>query len=809
MNIRNTVRDSMRVFRRSPGFAAVVVLTLGLGIGANSAIFSIINGVLLKPLPYASGGDLVRVRMGAVGENVSPGDLSPLEVVDVRERAQALDRVLEYHTMFFNLLEQGRDPERVQVGVVSWDFFQSIGVQPIHGRAFSPEEDHIGAEPVLVLGYDYWLTRFGGDPDVVGRSVEMNNRPHLIVGVLPPVPTYPNLNDVWMPWYACPFRVGDGWHLNRQARSLLTVGRLAPGADVAMAEADLGRVSRDLFGEFGDAYPGVESVGASLVPLKDELTQGTRNTFLILMAMSGLVLLIACANVANMTLARVNQRRSELAIKTALGAGQRRIIGQLLGESLALSLAGAIVGTIMAFATVGLLAQWVESLTPRFNEITVDGGVLAFTVVIAVLAGLVVGAVPSLQMRGVTGELRGTKSSSGSGRSRVRSALVVVQVSVAFLLLAGSGLMVRSFQKLTSVDPGYDASGVLTLTIDLDWATYTTSADSRDFYRSLLERVRAQPRVTTAAVASDFPMSGATFQTQRNLTIDGRTLDAVPPRVNARFVSDGYFEALEIPLERGRYFQRSDDEGGAPVAVLSRAAATRHFGSTDPIGVSVSADGGQSWATVVGVVGDVRQTGFEADLNEEVYFPYAQSGPIGGFARRVLIDTDGDPMELARAVTEDVYAIDPDQPVSFVQALSDAESEVVASPRTIALLLTVFSLVAFVTAVAGIVSVVALSTSQRRREIGIRLALGGERRDVVLMVLRGGLTMTGIGLAIGGVLAVALGGALEGLLFGLDATDPATLLMVALTLLGTATLAILVPAWKGSKVDAIEAVRSE
>ncbi|MCA9739517.1 MAG: ABC transporter permease, partial [Gemmatimonadetes bacterium] len=264
MRIRTMLRDAARVFRTNPGFAAVIVLTLGLGIGANSAIFSLINGVLLQPLPYGSGAALVRVRMGPSGPAQQPGNLSPLEVVDVRERARALDGVVEYHTMFFNLLEREREPERVQVGVVSWDFFPVLGVQPLHGRTFTPEEDRIGAEPVLVLGYDYWLTRFGGDPAVVGRSVEMNNRPHRIVGVLPSVPTYPNQNDVWMPWYACPFRVGDGWHLNRQARSLLTVARVAEGTSVDAAAADLDRIAHELHAEHGDAYPGVEQVDAEL-----------------------------------------------------------------------------------------------------------------------------------------------------------------------------------------------------------------------------------------------------------------------------------------------------------------------------------------------------------------------------------------------------------------------------------------------------------------------------------------------------------------------------------------------------------------
>lgn len=807
MDVFKEIRTGARVFSRSPGFAAAIVLMLGLGIGANSAIFSVINGVLVQPLPYTHGDRLVRLRQGPVNPAGQPSNLSPLEVQDVRERAAALDEVVEYHTMFFNLLEEGVEPERTQVGVVSWNFFDVIGVTPLHGRAFNQDEDEIGAEPVLMLGYDYWLRRFGGDPGVVGHTVEMNNRIHRIVGVLPQVPTYPNLNDVWMPWYGCPFRIQDSWHLNRQARNLHTVARLAPGVGLGQATTEMGRIATDLKAEFGADYAATATIGADLLPLKEELTAGARPTFLILLGMAGLVLLIACANVANLTLARMNRRQQELAVRAALGASRGRIVGHLLTESLLLSLGGALVAVLIAFGSVDLLSTFASNLTPRFSEVRVDAWVLVFTGVVALLTGLVVGGVPGMFAEQLTGSLRESKGSGGLGRNRIRSGLVVAQVAVAFVLLVGSGLMIRSFSGLLSVDPGYRSEGVLTLTIDLDWARYTTPQDSRDFYDQLLRRVRERPQVVAAAVASDFPMSGNTFQSQMGILIDGETAEpgVTPPQINGRFVSDGYFEALEIPLVRGRTFESADASDAQPVAILGQAASARFFPDRDAVGQLVSNDGGQTWRTVVGVVGDVRQFGFEADAGEEIYIPYAQAG----FARRLLVKTAGPAQDLARPLTEDVLAIDSRQPVSFVQTLTDAESANVASPRTVTALLGLFALIALVTAAAGILSVMAYSVSQRQREIGIRLAMGAERGEIVTIILRNALTMTAVGLGIGMVIALSLGGVMEGLLFGTSPTDPITFGVVLVALFSAAFVAAAVPAWKGTRVDPMVAFRTD
>lgn len=798
------VQSAFRVFGRSRGYAAVVVLTLGLGIGANSAIFSAINGVLLQPLPYEHGERLVRIQAGPVGAGGIPAGLSPLDLVDMRERANVVDDLLEYHTMFFNLLEEGVDPERTQVGVVSWDFFQVMGVPPLHGRLFTAEEDHVDAEPVLLLGYDYWVRRYGADPDVVGRMVEMNNRPHRIVGVLPQVPTYPNQNDVWMPWFACPFRAADSWNLNRSARNLLTVGRVRAGAEVEAAHAEMDHLAQELHGEHPDTYAADARIGARVVPLKDELTADARPTFAILMAMAALVLAIACANVANLTLARVNRRRHEIAVRAALGAGRLRLARQFITESVVLALAGAALAVVVAYASVGLLSNFAQDLTPRFAEVRVDGWVLFFTGLTALATGVLIGAAPLALDRGLGLALRDGKGSSGVAGSRARGALVAAQVSFATVLLIGAGLMVRSFSTLVAVDPGFDADNVLTVTLDLDWARYTTAEDRRQFFSRLTDRVAQRPGVASVAVGSDFPMSGATFQNTASLVIEGEEPDP-ESRVGLRQVSKDYFTTLGIDLVVGRAFESTDEPGAQAVTIVSRSLAEQYLADREPLGAQISIDAGQTWLQVVGVVDDVRQAGFEAEPGMDLYRPLLQAG--GG--RRLLIRTAGDPSTLVRPVTDDVLAIDPRQPVSFVQTLADAQADRVASPRAIASLLTVFSLVALITAAAGLFSVIALAVGQRRREIGIRMALGEPRSSVVIGILRNGMTLVVGGLVLGVVAASWASGMLERLLFGVTALDPATYGGVVLLLLLVALAAITGPALRGSRVSPMVTLRSE
>jgi len=800
------LRYAFRTLRRSPGFAAVAVLTLALGIGANSAIFSVISGVLVRPLPYRDGERLVRLEQRAAMPGMDHSGVSVQEFHDYRERTRTLSGVVEYHALWFTLLDRG-EPERVQSGVVSWDFFQVMGIEPMLGRVFLPDEDREGAAPVLVLGHEFWRQRFGGDPGVIGRTVEMNDRVHTIVGVLPPLPQFPGDNDVWMPWYACPFRTGEVWKQNREWRSLGVFARLAPGVSLDAARADVDRVAQTMRDEHPAAYPD-GGVGATLVPVREELTREARPVFLVLLGMAGVVLLIACANVANLTVARLSGREQEIAVRSALGASRGRLLGQLLAESTVLAVAGGALGLLAALYATDLLAAFAARFTPRAAEVVVDSRVVLFTLAASVATGLAVGAVSALLFgQDITGALRegGGRTTAGAGRQRVRGALVAAQVAAAFVLLVGAGLMTRSFVQLQRVDPGFDPENVLTMRIDLDWAAYRDPDDRRTFYRALLERVRALPGVTAAGLAAYVPLGGGLPSTP--FRIEGRPApeDGTGPRTDVQAVSPGYFETLRIPLLRGRTFTAMDHEDAPAVVVISESLARRYWGDEDPVGARIS-DDGVNWATVIGVVGNVKQDGLASEFTDQAYMPLDQNTGLG---TSLLIRTRAEPTGLARQAIASVHAIDPRQPVAFVRTLTEVRGEHMAAPRLTTMLLGLFAVLALAISVAGIAGVIAFTVSQRTRDIGIRIALGADYRRVLWLVGRQALTLALAGLALGAAGALALNRFIAGWLYRVSPGDPLTYAGVALLLLAAAGAAAYAPARRATRIDPITALRNE
>ncbi len=513
------VRYGLRSLRANPGFTLVVVLTLALGIGANTAIFSVVNAVLLRPLPYASGEQLVALQQEAPAAGIESMGLSPLEVIDYRAASETLDGVVEYHSMTFTLLG-GVEPERVTTGVVSWNFFDVLGVKPALGRDFRSTDEGPQADAVLLLTHDFWRNRLGGDPGVIGRRFEMNDRVHTVVGVLPPLPPYPDANDVYMPASACPFRSRPAVAENREARMLRAFARVRAGVPLAQAKAEIGVIAERLRAQYPGAYPKV-GYRADLRPVREELVQGARPPFLALLATAALVLLIACANVANLIIARLSGRERELAVRAALGAGRSRIVRQLLTESTILALAGGALGLLLAAAGARLLSTFAARFTPRATEVSLDGWVLGFTLLVSLATGIVAGSLPGLpawpRLARALGE--SGRSTSGPGRRRLRGALVVAQLAFSFILLIGAALTLRSLAELSRVDAGFRAENVLTMSIDLNWSRYTREGHRTDtekvltFHDALAEKTKAMPGVLGVGAAWTFPLNPASATT--------------------------------------------------------------------------------------------------------------------------------------------------------------------------------------------------------------------------------------------------------------------------------------------------------
>jgi putative ABC transport system permease protein len=807
VGLMHDLRFAVRSLRKSPGFALVAILTLGLGIGANTAVFSMIRGVLLRPLPYENGEQLVYLRQPAPLAGVQNAQFSPLELADYRARSRSLQAVVEYHSMPFILLGQG-EPRRVQTGVVSANYFDVLGVRPLLGRGFRTGEDQAGAEPVLVVSYAFWQNRLGGDPGIVGRTFEMNDRIHTVVGVLPAVPQYPDENDVYMPASSCPFRSSPFTTNTRTARLLHLFGRLAPGTTLAQAQTELEGIAAAVRSETPSAYPGGQGFTIRAASILEELTSQARPTLLLLLGTTGFVLLIACANIANLTLARLTRRSREMALRSALGADRGRLFRQMLAEGGLLAFAGGALGLVLAAATMRLLTGFAARFTPRANEIALDGEVLGFTLVVCVVTGLVFAVLPALPSRAnLVGALKeGGAAVSGGGSHRVRAALVVAQVAVSMVLMVGAGLMLRSLLELQSLNPGFNTQRVLTMTLDLNWSRYTSNELILGFHDKLHARLSGQPGVMATASSLTFPLDG-----HRRINV-GFIIEGQPPAEagaeplgDLRSATPGYFQTLGIPLVTGRFFTESDGPKSTNVAIVNQTLARRYWGQESAVGHRISADTGKTWITIVGVVGDVRHYGLESEPTDEVYLPFSQV-PIreGAF----LVRTSADAAVMARRISEEVLSIDPGQPLANVQTLEEVRGEALASPRLTTTLLLMFALLALCITAAGLGGVVAFSVSQRTQEIGVRMALGAGRGEVLGMILREGLRLVAIGLALGIGGAMALTRLMSGLLFHVETTDPVTFGGMAMVLVLIAAAACLAPARRASAVDPMVALRA-
>lgn len=805
-------RYALRSLLKSPGFALATILTLALGIGANTAIFSLIHGVLLEPLPYRNGSRLVVLQQSAPKGNVENLAFSVKEVYDYRDQNQTLDGLVEHHSMTFTLLGRG-EPERVSTGVVSAEFFDVLGVKPLLGRTFRPEDDDRGAPAVLVLSNGYWQRSFGGEADVVGRTVEMNDRTHTIVGVLPPIPQFPTEHDVYMPTSACPFRSAAELRMNENRsafRGMTVFGRIRSGVGLENVRADFRTIAARFERDFPETYPATAGYAVEATPLQEALTAGARPTLFVLLATSVLVLVIACANVVNLAVARLMRRERELALRASLGAGRARIVQQTLVESTLLAVAGGALGLAIAFQGRDLLASFIGRFTSRAIGVEIDGTVLLFTLGISVLTGAIVGVLPVFTRQpSLAGALRdGGHTTGGRGRIRARGALIAAQVATAVVLLVGAGLMLRSLYRLQRVDPGFRTEKILMARLTANWSRYQNLEDQTRFLDSLLAKARAIPGVEAAAVASGRPLDGQPPFTNgfriENVSIEKEQL---APQVATRIASPDYFSVMGIPLLKGRTFTDLDRPGAPAVAIINRSLAEQYWmdPNSNPVGRRVSVDDGQNWITIVGVVGDIREQSLDTEPVAAVYLPQAQSFWAGTLVLRTPFDAAG----ISRQVKEAVYSIDPEQPVDRFETIEESRQASMASPRLTALLLAIFASLALVIAATGVGGVIAYAVSQRTQEIGIRMALGARRAQVLALVLLQGLGIVAVGLAAGILLALGASRFLAGFLFETSPTDLPTFAAVFFVLLAAALAASFLPARRAASIEPTRALRSD
>jgi predicted permease len=808
-SLAQDVRYGWRMIRKSPGSAAVAVATLALGIGVNTAFFSAVNAILLRPLPYRHSTRLLHLRQPAPGLGLENAKFSPPEVRDLAAQNRTLDGVVEYHSMEFTLLGHG-DPLRVQTGVVSAAFFDVMGVRALLGRTFRQGEDGHGAAPVLVVSHSFWQNTLGGDRSIVGKTFEMNDRVHTVVGVLPPIPQFPDENDVYMPISACPFRSGAGWDENRQGRGLTVFARRHAGVNLSLVADDIALISKRLQQQYPEAYPKNARATFEAVALQDELTQHARLTFVMLLATAGFVLLIACANVANLTLARVTRRKRELAVRAAIGAGRGRILRQLITESTMIAIAGGALGLALAAASHRFLVSFASRFTPRSSEISIDWRVLAFTLLVSVATGIAFGTVPA--WRG-TKNLAHSLKESDEGRSthsgrRANSLLLIPQVAASLMLLVGAGLLAKSLFRLSRVNPGFEPENVLTARVSLDWSRYKTPGQSQRLYEQLIEKVATFPGVRAAAVASAFPMSGGN-PWNADLDIDGVSVPAsdAKPQVDPQIVGSEFFRVVGISLLRGRTFFTTDGADSERVAVVNSSFARLHFGSDErALGRRINIGATPvKWRTIVGVVADVKQYGLDKPAGQEVYIPFSQS-PAS--TMRVLIRAASDPTRLGRQLVSAVHELDGTAPVSNIFTLEHLKKSSLDSPRLTTTLFSAFALVALMIAAGGVGAVTAFSVGQRTREIGIRMALGASKTDVLHMVVRQAMRPVFVGVAIGLAGALIFTRVMAALLYSVAPTDPLTFVAVSATLLATAVLACLVPGRRATQVDPMVALRT-
>ena len=800
------LRYALRMQLKNPGFTIVAVIALALGIGANTAIFSVVNTVLLRPLPYKDPERLVMVWEDATKNGYPRDTPAAANFVDWRDQNQVFEGMAAIADESFNLTGAG-DPERLEGRTVSANLFPMLGVEPQFGRVFTAAEDQPGSNRVVLLSYGLWQRRFGGDSNIVGQSLTLNGESYTVVGVLPARFQFPTSDDqVWVPIAFTPEQAA-----NRNRHYLQVVGRLKPGVTLAQAQTEMNTIASRL----QQQYPETNTdVGAAVTSLHEHLVGDIKPALLILLGAVGLVLLIACANVANLLLARAAVRQKEIAVRVALGARRLRLIRQFLTESVLLSTLGGVVGLVIAYTGLVLLRTFIPENISQAREISIDLKVLGFTLFVSVATGVIFGLAPAIQAvrfnQSETLKEGGRDAATGGSGKRLRSLLVTAEVAISLVLLIGAGLLINSFVRLRNVDPGFRSDNLLTMKIVMPESKYLDRERRIAFYTDLVQRVQSLAGVRSAAITTNLPLyrQGNSI----SVRIDGRP--EPPPGqeliVVTRIISPGYFDTMTIPLLSGRKLSDQDTAATPTVAVVSETMARSFWPNEDPVGKRIAIGeirSDRDWINIIGVVKDVRQVKLTADPKPQMYLTYRQFGFFD--SRDLVVKTDVDPASMAATVRKAVWDIDKDQPVSNIQTMEAILADSIARQRFSMVLLAIFAGVALVLAGVGIYGVMSYSVAQRTHEIGIRMALGAQTGAVLKLAVGYGMTLVIIGIVIGLVAAFALTRLMSTLLFGLTATDPTTFTLISILLILVAAIASYIPARRATKVDPIIALRYE
>jgi putative ABC transport system permease protein len=808
-NLIQNLRYGIRALWKNPGFTSVAVLSLALGIGANTAIFSLINAVLLRPLPFAEPERLVMVWEEASFAGFPRNTPSPANYADFKAQSRTLEDLAALDWRNFNLTGTG-EPEKVEAYGTTANFFPLLGVRPALGRSFTAEEDKPDGPKVVMLGYGLWQRRYGGERDIIGRDLLLNGEKYTVIGVLPAGFQFLR-KDVEM---FVPMAFTPELRANRGRHYLTVVGRMKPDVSLAETQSDIKAIMQRIGRDYPE-YTSNGKVGAFVLPLREQVAGEVRRPLIVLLVAVGFVLLIACANVANLLLARAAGRRKEIAVRTALGASRARIIGQLLTESMLLAIIGAVVGLLFASWSFAFLQRLIPEGLALSTNLQLDWRLLGFTLLVALLTGLIFGLVPALQTARV--DLNEALKQSGGrtdlhGGSRLRGALVVSEVALALVLLVGAGLLIQTFFKLRGQYSGLEAENVLTLRTQLPDSKYNRLQPRVQFYDQVLARVKALPGVVSAGYTTSVPLvwKGGTlgFFPEGRQPEPGLAYDA-----NFREVSEDYFKTIGIPLRQGRGFTEDDKGNSMPVALVNETMARQYWPGENAVGKRFKFGGPDSsapWMTIVGVVADVRQMGVDEPVKAEMYFSYRQIGGADFYKpRELVIRTAVPPMNLVPAVRGAIHEVDPDQPISNVRTMAEILGEETGARQLGMALLAVFSGLALLLSALGIYGVLSYFVAQHTPEIGVRMALGAQTSNILGLVLKKGMMLTGVGVVIGLAAAFALTRLMRSLLYDVSPGDPLTFVTVALLLVGVALAACWIPARRAARVDPLVALRYE